>query len=410
MAAAILAASLLGCAAADAPSPSPDPKLVQLRTTLLPLRGHADEGKDEEGHRIGPVLMAAKLQLRDWVERRLGGLGPAADAASFEAAINGELDRSDLLCGGDRDEVAPRCMADEVSFDETGFVERIELKRLDDPSHLLLRTAVGVYCGVDESAYLYAWRGSAWRRVWEDEDDVAARGTHFPRHIDDVRTSPAGEGGDGALVLSSGNYDWCSSNIQGIFYGLWRLRGAAEVPTLLVHEEHDAFRTDSFIQTSLGPDQALIEFRSLSLDGGVHSYESVRHFAVSADAAVRDDPIALGPRAFVQEWLENDWAAASVWSAPERSTALRRAHTRFHADHIYGEYLDTTRRCPVLGELWQVGIEFHNLATSISTGTAYFLVRWRPPYRFAMADARTTPDARCTELDEGADQDRTLFP
>jgi len=179
---------------------------------------------------------------------------------------------------------------------------------------------------------------------------------------------------------------------------------------LLVQEQHEAFRTDSFIESRLGPDEALIEFRNLSLDPGVHSYETVRHFKIGADRATRTDPIALSPRGFVQEWIENDWNAASAWSAPEHAARLEAAHAHFHGEPVYGEYLDATRRCARAGDLWQVGVSFEDVESSKSKGEVYFLVQWRPPYRLRMADARPTPDRACTEPDDVADGDRTLFP
>ena len=39
----------------------------------------------------------------------------------------------------------------------------------------------------------------------------------------------------------------------------------------------------------------------------------------------------------------------------------------------------------------------------------YFLVRWRPPYRFTMVSVSDRPSPDCTEKDPEADEARSLF-
>jgi len=69
--------------------------------------------------------------------------------------------------------------------------------------------------------------------------------------------------------------------------------------------------------------------------------------------------------------------------------------------------------CPPTPDLWQVGVDFSDPPTPIGAkpkGT-YFLVRWRPPYKFTMVDVSDHPSPACTEEDRAADDEyRTLFP
>jgi hypothetical protein len=61
-------------------------------------------------------------------------------------------------------------------------------------------------------------------------------------------------------------------------------------------------------------------------------------------------------------------------------------------------------------DLWQVGFERHDAKRNFaSSPPVYFLVRWTPPYRFALAGISNTPSPRCTKADRGADEWRTLF-
>jgi hypothetical protein len=67
---------------------------------------------------------------------------------------------------------------------------------------------------------------------------------------------------------------------------------------------------------------------------------------------------------------------------------------------------DTTMHCPGQPDLWQVKV----VGLIGATSPTYFVVRWRPPYRFSMVDVRSTPWAMCTKPDPEADEPRTLFP
>jgi hypothetical protein len=59
-----------------------------------------------------------------------------------------------------------------------------------------------------------------------------------------------------------------------------------------------------------------------------------------------------------------------------------------------------------------VGVDFSDPPTPFGKdgkGT-YFLVRWRPPYRFTMVDIGDRAYPGCTTEDGEADERRSLFP
>jgi hypothetical protein len=71
----------------------------------------------------------------------------------------------------------------------------------------------------------------------------------------------------------------------------------------------------------------------------------------------------------------------------------------------FDEFAYPTRHCKQ-PDLWQV-------STRESDGEkkrVYFLVRWRPPYRFMMVAAGVQASPDCTERDLEADRVRSLFP
>ncbi len=59
--------------------------------------------------------------------------------------------------------------------------------------------------------------------------------------------------------------------------------------------------------------------------------------------------------------------------------------------------------CPKSPDLWQVGV------SQDDEPNKYFIVRWRPPYRFTMVETRDNPRPECTEEDPEADERKTLF-
>jgi hypothetical protein len=150
------------------------------------------------------------------------------------------------------------------------------------------------------------------------------------------------------------------------------------------------------------PVDVLVEFTESSLGG---NREAIRHFLIQGDQVRRVDPVALSPRDFVDEWLTQEWTESSTWSA---FPGLRQWHERLHADFVSGSF-GLTKHCTTL-DLWQVTVEPDDPGKSFAKGPkAYFLVRWRPPYHFTMAEISAKPWAACTVEDREADDWRTLF-
>jgi hypothetical protein len=171
---------------------------------------------------------------------------------------------------------------------------------------------------------------------------------------------------------------------------------------------------DPPIEGSIGKEQALVEFRVPSLDAGVHSYEEIRHYGLNPAKVQRVDPIALGPRAFTEEWLKADWQQSEAWSEAPNPQLLRDWHQRLHASFLVGEFGDTTK-CSARPDSWQVALRLRDEDRQINeaqdyAGAAYFLVRWTPPYRFRMMAVGLRPLSECSTVDQDADADRALFP
>jgi len=149
----------------------------------------------------------------------------------------------------------------------------------------------------------------------------------------------------------------------------------------------------------------LIEFRGRSVDVGVLQRETVRHFLIDGDRVTRVDPVALGPRDFVDEWVTRPWEESVRWSG---SASLRRWYANLQTDPVFRQFGETMH-CGT-PDLWQV--TFAPSAPKWNSARqpgVYFLVRWRPPYHFTMVDVSAKPWPRCIEKDPDADAWRTLF-
>ncbi|MBV8166893.1 MAG: hypothetical protein JO021_08875 [Alphaproteobacteria bacterium] len=384
------------------PAEADDAVLAQLHQVLAPLR--TDPYGDIRVEGSVPAFAPIKRQLRAWVESRLGAFVRDGDEVVLARELSGELFDGDLLCEGPTGTLDDRCARAQTGYSARGFLGEIRMQRLKYGTVLVVRTALGVICGYDESAYVYEWRDERWRLMLEVEEDTSGTRPYLPEQYDSVLVSSPGEGGD-RLVLTLGHPPRCSSNWHPVYYRLWRLSPSRSIYRLLLDRSEQAFLPS--VLGSLSAHEALIEFRVGSLDHDLHNRPAVRHFRIDGAAVTQIDPIALSPRDFVEEWLTQTWDASERWTDARARSGLERWHERLQGDVRSGEFLDATKRCYRSADVWQVAIRFGDREKPID---AYFLVRWQPPYRFAMVAIANQTARDCTIEDPEADDRRTLFP
>lgn len=408
-----LALALLPAAAARAADDAPAALHQQLAPLRQPAVAHQSlpfnyAGGTPEARLASPTLTAVKHGLRDWLEAQLATLGENADEQELARALNARLRQADLLCQGPGENPTDRC-ASGTDYNGIGFIDPVQIERQQDGRILLVRTGVGILCGSDDSGYLYEWRGGAWQRFWQSEQDIRPGQRYTPQYLLSVHASTAGmNGGKDRLVLSLGYESWCSSNFYRVFYRLWRTRADDAEPLLLLDESPEAYlgRHEPPIEGSVGDADALVEFTIPSLDSGEHSYEAVRHYAVAGEQVRRIDPVALRPRSFVEEWLNAGWSESDAWSATGRKAALQLWHRRIHGgEYIHGDYINDTLRCNRDGTLWQVGVDFD----SPLNRKLWFTMRWLPPYHFEMLEIQPQRQQGC-QASPSADGEASLFP
>jgi hypothetical protein len=290
-----------------------------------------------------------------------------------------------------------------------GFLADLKIHR--SRGFLILQSGIGIECGYDDSAYLYSWSDEGWRRVWQNEQNVYTEEAYKPQSIEAVLISPYSKAND-YLVLTLGTQPWCSSSWRSVYYRAFRLGPDPGSLPLVEGAEAAYLGVEPPIQGSVTRDDVLVEFTIGGIDVGVHSRKAIRHYKIDGERVRRIDPLALSPRDFVDEWLTHDWKEAALWSESANRVSMRGWHTRLHKDLVFGDFISPTTHCPAMPDLWQVGVDFSDPPTPIGVEPkgAWFLVRWRPPYRFTMVDVSDRPSPACTEEDSKADEDRTLFP
>jgi hypothetical protein len=376
---------------------TPDPALVQIRQLLLPLRGQRPN-LDTRG--ATPQFDAIKHRLRDWVESRLNAFAPKDDHRTFERKLNDELRRARLFCGTPDATPQDRCNNPEAFEESTGFLHEIALERAF--GFLIVRTRLGILCGQDESAYIYRRAADRWQRIWQSEQNSYEAGKYKPQTVHSVLVSLPDKD-DRVLVLTLGGHDSCASLLSEVYYRLWSLDPPRPPKPLL--DVAARARIDRFppIVGAIGRNEALIEY--VALEPSFYGVTTVRRYLVGSDgSAIRTDPIALGPRDFVREWLSAAWTESTKWSDAAARPKLQNDHRELQGERMLAAMIGAaTLHCERRPDLWQVGLPYE-------TPPKYFLVRWRPPYRFTMVQALDAPSPDCTEKDPEADAPRTLFP
>lgn len=373
-----------------------DARLNAIHDTLSPLRNTP----------IGdstPVLTDIKHQLREWVESRTSVLkwsdaGWVPNPAVLQEQLNAELSRADLSCG-------PRSKVPCPQWSFLGFLGPvvIEVKW----GFLMMRTAVGIQaCGYDESAYVYESRDGRWSRFWQTEQNNYEPGKYLPQRLREVAISPSDfhpkADKTQHLILTLGNQPWCSSNWHDVYYRVWETKAAYAEPKLFLSGSEWA-DVENPIRGSVTANDVLIEYSVMGIEGGFTRPE-IRHYRLTSGKLERVDPVALTPHDFVAFWLGNHGPEDSRWS--DQATRSKLEHWVQANKGPFSEFSNPTLHCKQHPDLWQ-------LETNIGEHQerqAYFLIRWRPPYRFSMISIADHPWPDCTERDREADEPRSLFP
>jgi hypothetical protein len=365
-------------------TPAAPPPPAALAGTLRELRVHLEEHKLTFG--ATAELTGAKHQLRDWIESRLASAGQSIDPQAFAGTLHTALAGASLLCND---------LSEECDWNFLGYVDDVRVSRTG--GFVVVVTAIGIYCGFDESAYAYGWDGGGWRRVWEHERTTYTTANEYlPQALHDVQVS-APDGRGRRLIMTLGSQTVCGGAFKDLYARVWTLDPEnRSVPVL----DWTAHANDAYppIQGRVRPGDVLFAYTAGGLlSGEVHT--AVRHFTVDGGVATPSDPVASLPRDFVVEWLSSPWSESRTRS---ESPALEAAHMQLHRSDGVGDMPESTLKCSD-PELWQV-------ATHLYEGPKrFYRVRWRAGHVFSMVDISERPYPDCTAADARGETYPDLF-
>jgi hypothetical protein len=347
--------------------------LVNVRSTLRQLSGQLDAHGSTYGASSG--LTAVKHELRDWIESRLAGQSRELATNAFTEILQTSLRDADLLCND--------CT---VSMNYLGFVDDVRIKRQGD--FLSVVTATGISCGYDESAYVYAWNGRQWRRVWEHEQNTYKPEAYQPQQIHDIQISSADAHGERLLMLL-GSQTMCGGAFKNLYARAWQITASNEFTQVL---NWTGYGSDGYPPLSgrVLPADVLFEYTAGGFIGG-ESHTAVRHFSVSKGAATQVDPIAVRPLDFVLEWLAAPWTESRTKSA---SISMETLHGQLRRADAAGDFPNPTLRCTGGPGLWQVTTNLYERPKR------YYRVLWQSPFRFSMVDISESAYPDCTLPDD----------
>lgn len=377
-----------------------DAHLAVMRALLVPMR---------EGHPVNfkirgatPALTEVKHELIAWVESRLPemqwtGYRWEPDPVVLQARLNDELERAGLICGSGH---GPPC----PEWSQLGFLGRLVFDMR--PGILVVKTSVQIdICGEDQSAYAYEVTDDHWRRFWQSEQNDYRGDKYLPQRFDEVAISSADwtPGADKTehLILTLGHMPWCTSVWQDVYYRVWHTKATYTEPLLLL-DEKEWSDIDGAIRGVANGREVLLEYSVSGVEGGFTRPE-IRHYALKNRGLERVDPVALGPHHFCAFWLTRLWPEVVPWTAQDSRTTLHEWR-RKHAGN-FNEFGSPSCHCKGHPDQWQVSTDYGKDGDQ----RVYFLIRWRPPYRFTMLAVGDKPWADCTEEDPEADEEHDLF-
>ena len=339
-----------------------DSALQALRTTLVALRPLQDKNPDTRD--ATAQLTVAKHQFRDWVESRLVRFSASDNERALLAGLHEGLRDAKLFC------------EDECNPSYLGYVDDVQIHR--EREFLVVQTSVGIRCGYDESAYLYNWSGSAWKRFFTVEQDVYTKQSYKPQTIHSLQISEPDAAGS-RLALGLGSRPGCASGFEPVYYRVWRIAKGGTAQLLLDESKFANVGEEPPIRGSVTANEVTVKFVLGGTEWGF-PWRATRHYSIEGQRLIQTGPTVVTPRDFVEEWLD----------APVSKGALEVWQRRLHRTNGAGDFPDPPLQCPGSPDLWQISTRLTR--DPLKT---LFLVRWKEPYQFQMVQVSQGTESLC---------------
>jgi len=371
--------------------------LEAVRKALTPLR----QSTREPATRMRPEFLVARDGLRDWIESRLAQFPQGGDTAALGKALNAEITAMDLACVEAKAPGYDRCTSP-GEFDARGFLGAVEVERVRD--FLIVQAETGVPCGFDETAYVYEWVKTGWRRLL-DTAQTSRDGVYFAEQIQQILFSSIdGMPLDALLLVATGVGPSCAGQYRPAHYRVWSAKREVGADLVVDGRENDAYvaRREPAISARFEGADLLIEMDVRSMDASRRHRIAVRRFKFDRAEARLVAPFALSPRDFVEEWVRAPWGSVSAWTAPGAREALRAVHAGVNGALGGARFSGPTQRCEDERASMQLGLGF-------ADGERFFRVKVEAGGAYVMQGAGFAPSPACTAADAGLDAVRSLF-
>src|ERR1043166_9579632 len=139
---------LIGLLLQGPPDTVLEASLARLRADLRQMSAQLDGNKATFG--ATGMMKSAKYGLRAWAEVQFNRAAKDIDIRVLSAQFHQQLRQANLLC-------------DDCDQNVLGYVDDVRVS--ETGGFLVVITAIGTYCGYDESAYVYEWSAGRWRAV-----------------------------------------------------------------------------------------------------------------------------------------------------------------------------------------------------------------------------------------------------
>ena len=349
--------------------------LASLSATLRQLRERLDEHRATFGATRGA----------DGGEAPIPGLGRVAagrpdervDIRAFAGTLHTALAAAGLFCGD---------LVDECDWNFLGYVDDIRVSRAGE--FLVVVTAIGISCGFDESAYVYAWESQQWRRVWEHERNTYTPQDYLPQTIHDVQISSP-DASRSRLLMTLGSQTICGGAFKDLYARVWRMDPDYRSTPRAGLDRTRQRRTSADTGARASGRRALpIHGRRTPVRRGPHGGSPFHDRSVTPRSRSIPSPACRVISSSSGSARRGKKAGRDLeprpWKPGTPSSIERMAS---------GIFRSPTLRCTAGPDVWQVETHLYERPKR------YFRVRWQNPYSFTLVDISETPYPDCTVAD-----------
>lgn len=189
-------------------------------------------------------------------------------------------------------------------------------------SLLFVVSTFSIQCGTDSQLLVFQRKNRRWESVfrWESKPYTSIDGA-----LGTFQYKVASDAFGGWYILAADTAPWCSSTWTALRYYILKM----ENKKILFKKEYSIWLGNSDpVALKATSHDFEVRFTASSIDPDIHSRTHIHHYIIDADTISRQDPVALSPRDFIDEWVSSSWEDASKWCVGESCVPFRSIHEK----------------------------------------------------------------------------------